>query len=124
MGKLRKVSIAVTTVGEDGAAVGSTTTPLPIKGLLHTIAVDYHASCPATADLTVTDSETGVVLLALGNNTTDVNVTPRKQCIDYALNSALSGIYDKLALYGKITAAIAQAKALAPAATIHLYIEE
>jgi hypothetical protein len=100
--------VAITTVGGAGAAVGSGTT-IPINGYLLDVFLDYHASCPATADVTITDPVFGIIVVK-SNNATDVWLAPRKDTCDAA--AAATGLYDLVPLNSALTISVAQADAL------------
>jgi hypothetical protein len=100
--------VAITTVGGAGAAVGSGTT-IPINGFLLDVFLDYHASCPATADVTITDPVFGTIVTK-SNNNTDIWLAPRTEVVDYT--AAPTGLYDLVPLNSALTISVAQADAL------------
>ncbi len=100
--------LSITTTGSAGSATGSGTT-IPINGYLLDVYLDYHASCPATADVTIADSVFGS-LVVKSNNATDCWLAPRKQTCDQA--AADTGLYDLIPLNGILTVSVAQADAL------------
>lgn len=68
-------SITTNTAGA-GVATGNTDSSRPIRGLVHAVYVDYHASAPATTDVTVrTKGAAGgpptQTILSLANLNTD-----------------------------------------------------
>ncbi len=100
--------IKITTTGGAGAATGSSTT-IPINGFLLDVYLNYHASAPATTDVTISDPVFGN-LVVKSNNATDIWIAPRKQTCDSA--AADSGMYDLIPLNAALTIAVAQADAL------------
>jgi hypothetical protein len=108
MSEIAVEKVYITTVGGAGAAVGSGTS-IPIMGFLLDVFLDYHASCPATADVTISDAVFGN-LVVKSNNATDCWLAPRKQTCDVA--AADTGIYDLIPLSGALTISVAQADAL------------
>lgn len=98
----------ITVAGSAGSATGSTSIG-PINGLLHAVFVDY-TSQPATADLTLAMTGPAQTLLTIANNGTDRWAYPRAlmQGVDGA---NLTGVYDRLAVDGTVTASIAQGDA-------------
>jgi hypothetical protein len=108
MSEIAYETIKITTTGGAGAATGSVTT-IPIHGFLLDIFLDYHASAPATTDVTVSEETFGNIVVK-SNNATDCWLAPRKQTCDVA--AADSGSYDLIPIKGPITIAVAQADAL------------
>jgi hypothetical protein len=108
MSEIAIEQVSITTTGEAGAATGSGTT-IPIKGFLLDVYLNYHASAPATTDVTISDATFGNVLVK-SNNVTDGWYMPRKQTCDPA--AADTGLYDLIPLNGPLTIAVAQADAL------------
>ena len=108
MSEIAVERVSITTTGSAGSAAGSGTT-IPINGFLLDVYLDYHASCPATADVTITDSVFGTVL-ANSNSNTDAWLAPRKATCDPA--AAATGLYDLIPLNGALTISVAQADAL------------
>ncbi len=113
-------TVSITTAGGDGAAVGSGTT-IPINGFLLDVFLNYHASAPATTDVTISDPTFGN-LVVKSNNATDIWIAPRKQSVDTA--AADTGIYELIPLNGPLTIALAQCNALTAAlvATVRFLI--
>jgi hypothetical protein len=101
-------TVKVTTAGGAGAATGSKTT-IPVHGFLLDVYLDYHGSCPATADVTISDAVFGNIVVKT-NNATDVWIAPRKQTCDVA--AANTGSFDLVPVNGQLTVAVAQADAL------------
>ena len=108
MSEIATSRIAITTTGSAGAAAGSGTS-IPIQGFLLEVYLDYHASAPATTDVTITEPVFGTVL-ARSNSATDGWFAPRKQTCDPA--AADTGIYDLIPVNGELTITVAQADAL------------
>lgn len=116
MSEIASCKVVVSTTGGDGVAAGSTVT-IPIQGFLLDVFLDYHASCPATADVTISDPVFGN-LVVTSNNATDVWLAPRKQTCDQA--AADTGAFDFIPLNGPLTIAVAQANAFATCLTATL----
>lgn len=108
MSEIFIVTVKITTTGGAGAATGSDTT-IPVQGFLLDAYLNYHASAPATTDVTISDPTFGNIVVK-SNNATDVWLAPRKQTCDAA--AADSGQYDLVPVNGPITVAVAQADAL------------
>jgi hypothetical protein len=108
MSEIAIETVKITTAGGAGAAVGSGTT-IPINGFLLDVFLDYHAHCPATADVTISDPVFGN-LVVKSNNATDVWISPRKQSCDVA--AADTGAYELIPINSALTISVAQADAL------------
>jgi len=108
MSEIAIQTVNITTTGGAGAAAGQGTT-IPIMGFLLDVFLNYHASAPATTDVTISDPIFGN-LLVKSNNATDVWLAPRKQTCDPA--AADTGLYDFIPINGALTISIAQADAL------------
>lgn len=116
MSEIAVSRIAITTTGSAGSATGSGTT-IPINGFLLDVYIDYHASCPNTADVSISDAVFGNVLV-VSNNNTDAWYAPRKATCDPA--AAATGLYDLIPLNGALTINVAQADALTNCAVVHV----
>ena len=104
--------VTVTTVGADGSGAGAASTKA-MMGFLLDIKLDYHASAPATTDLTVADAQ-GNTVYAKSDSVTDVLVAPRQKLVDNA-GAAITDSHDRFPLMGKLTFTLAQSNALAAA---------
>jgi hypothetical protein len=121
--KIITEEVLVTTTGSDGSASGTANTP-SIMGYLLDIYLDYHASAPATTDVTITHEDTGAPILTIANNATDGKYAPLLQGVD-ADGAAVDGVYISHSINSKITVAVAQADALSPCVTAHIrYVKE
>ena len=98
MSEIAVEKVSITTTGAAGSAAGSGTT-IPINGFLLDVYLDYHASCPATADVTIADAVFGNALV-VSNNNTDGWYAPRKATCDPA--AAATGLYDLIPLNGVV----------------------
>lgn len=108
MSRIEHQKVNVTTTGAAGAATGSADSVI-INGLLLDIFLDYHASAPATTDVTISDPVFGN-LVVKSNNATDCKLVPREQvCDGLAVDT---GLYDLIPINGKLTVSVAQADAL------------
>lgn len=116
MSEIAISTISITTTGADGSATGSDTS-IPIMGFLLDVYINYHASAPATTDVTISDSVFGN-LIVKSNNATDIWLAPRKQTQDAA--AADTGMYDLIPLNSALTISIAGSNALADCAVVTL----
>lgn len=111
------VTLAVTTTGSSGSATGTAVSPA-INGFLLDLYFDFHASAPATTDVTVsytTPADGNIIVLT--NTNTDVLHMPRKQASDNA-GAAISGVYDCYPVDGTLTVSVAGCDALTAAVTV------
>jgi hypothetical protein len=116
MSEIAVSRIAITTTGSAGTASGSGAT-IPINGFLLDVYIDYHASCPATADVSIADAVFGNVLV-VSNNNSDGWYAPRKATCDPA--AAATGLYDLIPLNGSLSITVAQADALSDCVVVHV----
>ena len=108
MSEIASQQVSITTVGSAGSATGSGTT-VPIKGFLLDVYLDYHASAPATTDVTISDPVFGNLLVKSDNNA-DCKLAPREPLCDAA--AAATGLYDLIPINSALTVTVAQADAL------------
>jgi len=108
MSEIASEQVAITTTGSAGAATGTGAT-VPIQGFLLDVFIDYHASAPATTDVTISEPTFGNVLVK-SNNNADIWLAPRKDTVDAA--AAATGGYDPIPINSALTIAVAQADAL------------
>lgn len=119
-----QVIINITTTGSAGSASGTTTSGR-IRGWLYAINVDYHASAPATTDITITEANSiGRTLYSKANSVTDVTVYPYIQATD-TTGTALSGVYQPIYIdWSGVTVALAQCDALTNAVVVTLVLAD
>jgi len=108
MSEIFSQEVSINTVGEAGVAAGSGYVT-GISGFLLDVYLNYHASCPNTADVTITDPVFGTVIVN-ANSKTDVWLMPRKQTVDQA--AANTGMYELIPINDTLTISVAQADAL------------
>ena len=114
--------VAVTTVGEDASATGSTTSNA-MQGYLLDIYLDFHADAPAeTTDVTVAFATRGGNVLAVTNSATDALIAPRQKPVDNA-NSAITNAHDRFALNDALTVTVAQSDALTDCVVAYIRYE-
>lgn len=75
MGILKSATVGVTATGSNGSASGNADSD-SFVGEIQGFYVDYGATCPNTADITITDKRTGVTIWTLNNANTDIYVVP------------------------------------------------
>lgn len=126
---IRSETIAVTTTGSAGSATGTATSPR-IVGEVLGIDVNYHASAPATTDLTITaDAVSGGQaarnLLVLTNVNSDGYYQPAVPLHDSAgaavTYDGTNEIYKPPVVNSTITVSIAGADALTNCATVTIH---
>lgn len=112
--------IRVTTTGSAGSASGTTDSTLPISGILVGVRIDYHASAPATTDVTITELN-GLerTLLTVSNTNSDGVYYPFVELQD--TSGAGQGNYAPQVLSSsRIRVSVAQADALTDAVVVTL----
>jgi len=103
-------TLVITTTGGAGVATGNRIMTLTPVGFLLDVRLNYHASCPATADVTISDPIFGNIMVK-SNNATSIWLAPRIATVDVA--AAVTGLYDLIPLNAPLTVSIVQANALA-----------
>lgn len=114
--KIYSKSVKVDTTGVDGAAAGSAALG-GLHGYLLDVYLDYHASAPASTDVTISYRRRGGTILTMANNATDKLVAPRRQ-VQGSDGSNLAGQYEKYPISGDLAIAVAQANALSSCVTL------
>ncbi len=113
-------TLPVVTVGADGEAVGSASLDRA-NGMLLGIYFDYHASAPATTDVTVTMNRPPLTLLTIANAVTDGYKAVRVLAVGVD-GADIAGQYELFPVDGKLTISVAQSNALSPAVTAYVHI--
>lgn len=108
MGILRAHTVTVTTTGSAGSATGNADSPV-FTGEIVGIYLNWHASAPATSDVTITDKRSGVEIASEDNNVADKfiapvifgednagagltgDVTPQRYSVDQGVNVSVLG---------------------------------
>lgn len=116
---------AIDTSGSSGSATGSATIAVPAWGYLEWIYIDYHASAPATTDVTIAHAGTppGGNILVRSDSKTDGIFYPRGAACDAAA-SAITNSAVRISVGGSVTVSIAQCDALTGAATVYLGVAD
>lgn len=116
------VSVSVTTTGSAGSATGTGTLVTP-SGWIEWLRYDFHASAPATTDVTLSYADTppGGTIHATTDTATDVTVFPRATCVNSA-NSAITNSYTRWPAGEPITVSVAQSDALTACVTVYAYV--
>lgn len=115
------VRIPVTTVGAAGSATGSATSDSTLMGFLVDIFLDYHASTPATADVTISFATRGGTIATATSTTTDALIAPRQGLVTNA-GVAITDSHAMFLLNDKVTVAVAEGDALTDAVVAYLRV--
>lgn len=119
MSQIAQETVIITTTGAAGSATGSATSS-SLTGFLLDVYLDYHASAPATTDVTVAyGAPANGNLTVYSNSATDVLLMPRKNAVDVA-GAAITGVYDLYPLNGTLTVSVAQSDALTGCVTARI----
>lgn len=125
---IRKKNLVITTTGADGSGAGNVTLALSRPAIIRFIQVDYHASAPATTDLTIKrDTSAGATIFTKTDVNTDfgpVAVATAGQDEGGAATAATDVGSGGFAVTSGIYAAIAGCNALTAAATVSIWIEQ
>lgn len=113
--------VSVTTAGAGGSATGNADSA-HIMGEILGLLVNYHASTPATADITVKTKTGSVNLYAKSDTTTDIFVVP----VIFGVDAANSGLTSDVTpqhycVADKINVALAQGDALTAAVVVTIF---
>ncbi len=120
---IEKHTLKVTTVGSAASAVGSGSLALPL-GKLVAIYLNYHASAPATTDVTITSpgNPATQTFLTVSNNATDGWYFPKEQDMDNT-GAAITGSYSDPLVHNNLLMAVAGSDALTDAVEATVYVE-
>lgn len=121
MSEIRTAIVSVTTTGAAGSASGTADSE-PINGRIEHIFLDFHASAPATTDVTIAYKNKGGNILATVNTVTDAMFTPRAKCVDNA-NAAITDSHTRFSLADSVSVTLAQSDALTAAVTAYIIYE-
>lgn len=119
MGQLVTDSVSIDTTGSAGSASGSG--ELQVAGYVEWVHYDFHASAPATTDVTLAYASGNTPpsgnIAATANTATDVLQFPRAGCVDNA-GAAISGSNTRFPVWGPVTVSVAQCNALTGAVVV------
>lgn len=120
--RIRTYTVAVTTTGSAGSASGSGVTEIA-HGFLLDVFLTYHASAPATTDVTVLQTGSADNLILVTDNATSGRYAPRQALVTRA-NAAITNGHDRIPVTGTITVSVAQSDALTGAVTATIRVLE
>lgn len=120
----REYRVNVTTTGSAGSAAGTGDT-IPLFGELISVHLDYHASAPATSDVTIAElGGAARTFLTRTNTATDGTFYPRV-LLDDTAGADLTAVYGAFAVAGHaLRVSIAQCDALTDAVVAYLIVRE
>jgi len=121
------VKLAVATTGSDGSATGSATSVM-VSGVIYAIYLDYHASAPATTDVTLRMAGTPYEsILSISNSNSDGWYYPRRQvCGADGTGLTYDGTHavaEPFVVHDRLTLSVAGCNALSPAVTAYIYVK-
>jgi hypothetical protein len=127
---IREETIKVTTTGTAANATGAANSNAAISGHILALRIDYHASAPATTDVTITEHIGSVdwqTIHVETSSATDVMRYPRRAVEDNAeatvTYDGTNEIYEPYVVNGQIRVAVAQADALTDCVTVGVLYE-
>lgn len=127
---IRSEAVSVTTTGAAGSATGAANTTQPISGKIQKVRLDYHASAPATTDVTITErvgSTDWETIHTETDSKTDVTRYPRRAVEDNAENTVTydgaNEIYEPYVVDGYVRVAVAGCDALTGAVAATIFYE-
>lgn len=114
--------VKVSTTGSAGSASGSAVLALPLCELV-AVYLDYHASAPATTDVTITSpgNPAAVTILTRSNSATDGWFYPSINLHDNTA-AAVTGAYAAPPIHGNLSVSVAQADALTDCVILDVYV--
>ena len=127
---IKREKITITTTGSAGSASGSATTSAVICGQIVRVDVDYHASTPATADITLkeVDDQIDTSVVTKADSTTDAQYYPTVQLTaSDGTARTMDGTRPLVNYYpvcDRMIASLAQGDALTGAAVVMIYWKE
>lgn len=115
--------MAITTTGSAGSATGSGSLSLP-AGDIDWVYIDYHASAPATTDVTLAYADTppGGNILVRSNSATDGLFFPRSGA-HTAAAAAITDSHVPFPAGEPVTVSVAQADALTDCVTVYVAVK-
>lgn len=121
---IRSETVKVTTTGAAGSATG-TGWSTNINGEILSIDINYHASTPNTADITISGVTEGATYTIYNkdNSTTDVFVSPRAKPVDNT-GTAITDASAPFPVAGQVKVALAGADALTDAVVVTLIYDD
>ena len=127
---IRSERIAVTTTGSAGSATGAANSTNTISGRILKVRLDFHASAPASTDVTITErigSTDWETIHTESNSGTDVTRYPRRAVDDAAENTVTydgtNEIYEPFVVDGYVRVAVAQSNALTDCVVVTVVYE-
>ena len=125
--ELRRYEVTITTTGSAGSATGSETITVAPPGYIEWVDYDFHASAPATTDVTGTmaagANPPGEVVFTSPNSATDVLQFPRAAAVNLA-GTAITNSHVPVLVSGALAIAVAQCDALAGAVVVTVGVRE
>lgn len=121
-GRIREVTVSVTTTGAAGSATGSGVTTESFEGFILEVYLNYHASTPATADVTIKQTGASDNILVVTDSTTDALYAPRRSIVTPAAAAITNG-HGLIPIAGTITVSLAQGDALTGAVVATIRIQ-
>ena len=116
---MKSTTIKVTTTGGAGVATGSGVSASPIMGKIRGIQYAYHASAPATTDVTV--KRTGGANLHVRSNSVTPGMVVPAAAPEDAAGAAIAGAALPPPIADSVTVTVAQCDALTDAVVVTVY---
>lgn len=118
---IRRSRVSVDTNGAAGSASGNANFPDIILGEVLGIGINFHASAPATTDVTISaDNPISFNVHGITNTSADVYIAPRAKPVDN-VNTAIANAHAPFCVDGKVNVAVAQCDALSAAVAVDLW---
>lgn len=120
-GRILTLTVTLTTTGSAGSATDSEVTDI-VEGFFLDAYLNYHASAPATTDITIKQTDRSDNILVVTDNATDGLYSPR-QAVHTAAGAAVTNGHDKYPVNGTLTVSAAQSNALTGACVVTIRIQ-
>lgn len=126
---IKRTTLKVTTTGSAGSATGSATTDETVNGRVVAVHLDYHASAPATTDVTLAEASDLVAtnILSVSDANSDTVVYPTVQITDNGgtgrTYDGTRPVIDYYPVADELTLSVAQADALTNCVVAEIYYE-
>lgn len=121
-GRIREVTMTVTTTGAAGSATGTAVTTESFEGFLLEVYLNFHASSPATIDTTLKQTGASDNILVITSSNTDALYAPRRSLVTGA-GAAITDGQDLIPIAGTLTLSVAQGDALTGAVVATVRIQ-
>ena len=112
-------TIKVTTTGSAGSATGSASSGAALVGWIEDVYIDYHASAPATTDVTLSFATRGGNILVVSDSKTDKRY-PVRDTPYFSDGTAMTDALARVCVNDNLTVSVAGCDALTNAVVVYI----